>query len=204
MHTPCCQLTWQHQEKSWKCWDSNPGRRGAELERYRCAMATPHLTGKFIMSLSFTGVQKLELYRTCKIGLCCKPVRKSFKAWGPSVEVKNRQLESRLTSKRLSNNGLRDRSLKTLFLDHSKNFQSIFKTWYCLIERMFERHLSSRNDDKPEEHFSKIPDSEDSNKWSLANFSFEVLLLPWVRSTVLSYLFGLLKFGSKQCTVAVY
>ena len=41
MHCPCCQLTWQHQEKSWKRRDSNPGRRGAELERYSCAMATP-------------------------------------------------------------------------------------------------------------------------------------------------------------------
>ena len=41
MHCPCCQLTQQHQEKSWQRRDSNPGRRVAELERYRCAMATP-------------------------------------------------------------------------------------------------------------------------------------------------------------------
>ena len=29
--------------QSWKCWESNPGCRGAKLERYRCAMATPLL-----------------------------------------------------------------------------------------------------------------------------------------------------------------
>ena len=32
----------RHQvKKSWKRQESNLGRRGAELERYRCAMATP-------------------------------------------------------------------------------------------------------------------------------------------------------------------
>ena len=47
----CCQLTRLHQEereknlslkKSWKHRESNPGRWGAELERFRCAMATPY------------------------------------------------------------------------------------------------------------------------------------------------------------------
>ena len=40
MHCPCCQFTRQHQEKSWKCQDSNPGRPRRKRERYHCAMPT--------------------------------------------------------------------------------------------------------------------------------------------------------------------
>ena len=61
MHGPCCQLTRQHQEKSWKRRDSNPGRWDAELERYHCAMATPLLT--FSLNLSDYACVRVALAR---------------------------------------------------------------------------------------------------------------------------------------------